>query len=117
MIRKVLLATGLFALLCGVGASGGLAMTATIGQLGSPNINCVGTYTYLQTMSPSPISYVVPFDGVITSWAWQDGATPFTGLKLKVGHMVSGGQFVIDAEATAGRRRRTPQPRIRPTSP
>ncbi len=29
----------------------------------------------------SGISYVIPFDGVITSWTWRAGATPVTGLK------------------------------------
>jgi hypothetical protein len=48
------------------------------------------------------VSYVIPFDGVITSWAWHAGATPVTDLKLKVGRSVGGGQFVIDAEAPAG---------------
>jgi hypothetical protein len=73
-----------------------------VGQLFTPAINCVGPFTYLQTASPSRVSYVIPFDGVITSWAWHAGETPVTNLKLKVGHSVGGGQFVIDAEAPAG---------------
>jgi hypothetical protein len=103
MIRRIVLAGGLSALICGIAASTSFAATATVGQLFTPGGNCVGPFTYLQTASPSGgTSYVIPFDGVITSWAWHDGATPVTDLKLKVGHAVSGGQFVIDAEAPAG---------------
>jgi hypothetical protein len=102
MIRRIGLATGVSALLLAIGASSANAETATVGQLFTPAINCAGPFTYLETASPSRVSYVIPFDGVITSWAWHAGATPVTDLKLKVGHAASGGQFVIDAEALAG---------------
>ena len=102
MIRRIGLATGLSALLFATGASTADAETATVGQLFTPAINCVGPFTYLETTSPSRVSYVIPFDGVITSWAWHAGATPVTELKLKVGRAAGGGQFVIDAEAPAG---------------
>src|SRR4051794_23404643 len=104
MIRRIALATGLSALfLCGIAANSALATTVTVGQLFTPGTNCGGPQTILQTGSPAGgSSYVIPFNGVITSWSFQDGATPVTNLKLKVGHTVSGGQFVIDAEAVAG---------------
>jgi RTX calcium-binding nonapeptide repeat (4 copies) len=104
MIRRIALATGLSVLFFPIiMTSPAFAATATVGQLFTPANNCVGPFTYLQTASPSGgASYVIPFDGVITSWAWHAGAAPVTGLKLKVGHAVSGGQFVIDAEAPAG---------------
>jgi hypothetical protein len=103
MSRRVAFATGLCVLFFSIATSTSSATTATVGQLFTPGINCVGPFTYLQTASPSGgTSYVIPFDGVITSWAWHAGATPVTGLKLKVGHAVGGGQFVIDAEAPAG---------------
>jgi len=103
MIRRIVLAIGLSVLFFPIMTSPAFAATATVGQLFTPANNCVGPFTYLQTTSPSGgASYVIPFDGVITSWAWHAGATPVTGLKLKVGHAVSGGQFVIDAEAPAG---------------
>ena len=103
MSRRIVLSAGLSALLCCIAASTSFAATATVGQLFTPVNNCVGPFTYLQTRSPSlGASYVIPFDGVITSWAWHAGATPVTGLKLKVGHAVGGGQFVIDTEAPAG---------------
>ena len=102
MIRRFVLGIGLVVLF-GIAPSTSFAGTATVGQLFTPGINCVGPYTYLETASPGGgASYVIPFNGVITSWAWHDGATPVTDLKLKVGHAVSGGQFVIDAEAPAG---------------
>ncbi len=102
MIRGSVLATGLSVLVLGIVTSTSCAATATVGQLFTPAINCVGPFTYLETGSPSRVSYVIPFDGVITSWAWHAGATPVTDLKLKVGHAVGGGQFVIDAQAPAG---------------
>jgi len=95
------LATGLSALFYAVAANSALATTATVGRLFTPVTTCSDTYTYLQTSSGGP-SYVIPFNGVITSWSFQAGVTPVSGLKLKVGHAVSGGQFVIDAEAAAG---------------
>jgi hypothetical protein len=73
------------------------------GQLFTPANNCVGPFTYLFTASPSGFaSYTIPFDGVITSWAWHAGQTPVTDLKLKVGHAAGGGQYVLDAELPAG---------------
>ena len=108
MIRRIAFATGLSILFIGIVASTSFAMTATVGRLFTPVNNCIGPYTYLVTASPSDgvsyggASYVVPFDGVITSWAWHDGATRVTDLKLKVAHRIGGGQFVIDAEAPAG---------------
>jgi hypothetical protein len=103
MIRRMAVASGLSALACGIVASTSFAATATVGQLFTPANNCIGPFTYLVTASPSGFaSYAVPFDGVITSWAWHAGATPVTNLKLKVGRAASGGQFVIYAEAPAG---------------
>jgi hypothetical protein len=102
ILRRIALASGLSVVVCCIAASSSFAVTATVGQLFAPGLNCVGPFTYLQTTTPSRVSYVIPFDGVITSWAWHAGATPVTNLKLKVGHATGAGQFVIDAEAPAG---------------
>jgi hypothetical protein len=103
MIRRIVLATGLSALVWGLTASASFAATAKVGQLFTPAVNCSGPFTYLFTASPSGYaSYEIPFDGVITAWAWHAGEFPVTGLKLKVGHAAGGGQFVIHAEAPAG---------------
>jgi hypothetical protein len=103
MIRRIGLAVGLTALLFAGAITTADAETATVGQLFTPANNCVGPFTYLFTASPSGFaSYTIPFDGVITSWAWHAGQTPVTDLKLKVGHAAGGGQYVFDAELPAG---------------
>jgi hypothetical protein len=103
MIRRIGLAAGLSALLFAGAITTADAEAATVGQLFTPANNCVGPFTYLFTASPSGFaSYTIPFDGVITSWAWHAGQTPVTDLKLKVGHAAGGGQYVLDAELPAG---------------
>jgi hypothetical protein len=85
-------------------ATAALAATAapagavTIGQVSAPDIGFVAD-TYLQTGS-SGAAYTVPFNGVITSWSFEDDASPATGLKLKVGRSV-GTQYMIVGEAAA----------------
>ena len=76
--------------------------TATVGQLFAPADSCAPSFTDLQTGVASGTSYTVPFAGVITSWAFQDGATPVAGLKLKVARPAGGGSFTIIGEAAAG---------------
>lgn len=84
------------------GTAHGGSATTTIGQLFAPTYVCsAGPYTYLQTGVADGNPYVIPHDGVITSWTFRSGATVVTGLKLKVGHLGTDG-YVIDAEATAG---------------
>jgi hypothetical protein len=101
MARKILVALGLTALVSLGSAAAASATTATVGELFNPTANCVGTYTYLQTGSSGGGGFVIPFNGVITSWTFQEGALTVNGLKLKVGHQ-AGSQFVIDAESPAG---------------
>ncbi len=100
MIRRIGVTAGLSVLGSLIAATGAFANTATVGQLFPPTLSCSGSFTYLQTAAVGN-SYVIPFNGTITSWSFQDAATPVTGLKLKVGRAV-GGQYVIDAEAAAG---------------
>jgi hypothetical protein len=73
-----------------------------VGQLFTPTGNCVTPGTALATGVASGRSYRVPKAGVITSWSFKDGATPVSGLKLKVGRKVSGHKYKIVGSATAG---------------
>lgn len=77
------------------------ASTVTVGQLFAPNVACNGS-TALQTSVASGTSYTVPAQGVITAWSFEAGATSVSGLKLKVGRSVGGGQYVITGDAAAG---------------
>ena len=52
--------------------------------------------------APSGNSYEVPSNGVITSWSFQNGATPVQGLKLKVGRPGGGTKFTIVGESVGG---------------
>jgi hypothetical protein len=44
---------------------------------------------------------VVPAEGVITSWSFQDGAKPVTDLKLKVGRPAGGNNYIVIGESSA----------------
>jgi hypothetical protein len=77
------------------------ATTVTAGQLFTPNSACAND-TFLQTGVASGRSYTVPKAGVITSWSFEDGASTVSGLKLKVGRSVGGGNYKIVADAAAG---------------
>ena len=56
----------------------------TVGQTFDPGTSSCGAGgTILQSVSPPAANYTVPARGVITSWAFQGGATP-SEIKLKV---------------------------------
>jgi hemolysin type calcium-binding protein len=55
-----------------------------VGQTVDPRSSLCTPDTFLQPVSPGR-QYMVPFDGVLTSWSFQAGSMPFTPLKLKVG--------------------------------
>jgi Ca2+-binding RTX toxin-like protein len=79
----ILAATALMAAPSGAGAAAQVGQTVDpAGSFCSPN-----NLTWLQSISPSNGSFVVPFDGVITSWSYQGGAFPPAQLKLKVGRV------------------------------
>lgn len=80
----------------------GPAKTVTVGQLFTPADECAGSYTQLQTGVSAGNSYTVPKAGVITSWSFEDGTTPVTGLRLKVGLNTSSGNYGIVGSAKAG---------------
>jgi hypothetical protein len=91
----ILAATALMAAPSGAGAAAQVGQTVDpAGSFCSPN-----NLTWLQSISPSNGSFVVPFDGVITSWSYQGGAFPPAQLKLKVGR-VGATSLTIVGEST-----------------
>jgi len=100
-VTRFALAASIAALSLAASASQARA-TITVGQLFTPTGSCGGPITYLVTGVASGTAYGVPSTGVITSWSFQDGATPVPGLKLKVGRLTGGSNYMITAEATAG---------------
>jgi hypothetical protein len=91
-------------------ASGAGAATQ-IGETFSPTVPCGSTATFLQTVSPGD-QYVVPADGVITSWSFQANETP-PALKFKVGRSQGGTMFTIVGESDL----ETPAPKALNTYP
>ena len=91
----ILAATALMAAPSGAGAAAQVGQTVDpTGSFCSPN-----NLTWLQSISPSNGSFVVPFDGVITSWSYQGAAFPPATLKLKVGR-VGATSLTIVGEST-----------------
>jgi hypothetical protein len=63
----------------------GAGAATQVGQTVDPTTSaCSQNFTWLQSVSPSN-QFVVPSDGVITSWSHLGGPTPPPQLKLKVG--------------------------------
>jgi hypothetical protein len=72
----------------------------TLGETFTPGL-CTPDTTYIQTVDPGN-RYVVPFDGVITRWAYQaptSGSNPTT-VKLAIGSVASGADLSHDAQIT-----------------
>jgi hemolysin type calcium-binding protein len=68
-----------------IAASGSASAATRVGQTVDPSSsNCTPGDTFLQSVAPSN-QFVVPFDGVITSWSFLGGSVVPTPLKLKVG--------------------------------
>jgi hypothetical protein len=74
----------------------------TVGQLSTPDVPCGASFTQPQLGVASGNTYVVPFPGTITSWSFEDGATPVSQLKLKVFRPAGGNNYTITGEAAAG---------------
>lgn len=74
----------------------------TVGQLFTPTSTCISPGILLQTGVASGNSYVIPSNGVITGWSFQDGATPVSGLKLKVARPAGGSNYAIVGESSVG---------------
>jgi hypothetical protein len=82
-------------------AAGSASAATNVGQLFTPTKGCKN-FTRLQVAAPSAPSYEVPFEGVITSWRFQNGAGPVKGLKFKVGRSGGGTVFTIIGETLGG---------------
>lgn len=74
----------------------GASAATMIGQTVAPDNTCADDTTYIQSISPGQ-PYSAPFDGVITRWSFQTGATPPASLKLKVAHPTVGADLSMDA--------------------
>jgi hypothetical protein len=75
----------------GIGASPAAA-TVTIGQTFMPTDDFGGSGVFIQSTSPNN-SYVVPGDGVITSWSFEAGAGVTPPMKLKIVRPAGGNDF------------------------
>ena len=70
----------------------------TVGQAVDPSgSNCTSEDTFLQAVSPGD-QFVIPFEGVITSWSFLGGSVVPSPLKLKVG-TVATDSLTIHAES------------------
>ena len=88
-----LLAAGALAAVAMTGAqSAGAAMQ--VGQTFNPDLACNPDITFLVTTSPGN-AYVVPSNGVITSWKFQASSAPPSAMRLKIGRSNGGNNFTI----------------------
>ena len=70
-----------------IASPGGASAATTVGQTVDPTSSaCSQNLTWLQSESPNN-QFVVPFDGVITSWSHLGGTFPPPQMKLKVGRV------------------------------
>ena len=99
MVLRRSIVLGLVLAVWAAGAGSASAAT-TVGQLFTPTKGC-SNIARLQAASPSG-SYEVPFDGVITSWRFRNGAQPVQGLKFKVGRPGGGTLYTIVGESLGG---------------
>jgi hypothetical protein len=79
-------------------APAGASAATRVGQTVDPSSsNCIPD-TFLQSASPSN-QFVVPFDGVITSWSFLGGSVVPSPLKLKVGTVGTDSLTVVGESA------------------
>jgi hypothetical protein len=71
--------------------------SVTLGETFEPQ-GCAAD-TYIQTSDPGS-RYRVPFDGTITGWSYQSGATPPADARLKIGRTAPGADLSIDTDVT-----------------
>ena len=70
-----------------IASPSGASAATTVGQTVDPTSSaCSQNLTWLQSVSPNN-QFVVPFDGVITSWSHLGGTFPPPQMKLKVGRV------------------------------
>ncbi len=100
MTRTIRAAVALTAISLVAAAPAAAAPTTTIGSLTgtfqAANVNC--TSALQRATAPSSPSYVVPFDGTITSWSVQGVSQPATA-RLQVYRPVGPNQWRLVAES------------------
>src|SRR5436190_10568457 len=94
-MRRVLFAIGAVGLFAAMAPSAFGAVT--VGQTFTPNISWGGSGTIVETTSPGNL-YVVPSDGVITSWSFEAPAD-IAPLKLKMLRSAGGDDFTTVGES------------------
>jgi hypothetical protein len=88
-------------LVCGALVAGGAAdagATVRIGETFTPNQSFAGAGTFIQTSTPDD-GYVVPTDGVITSWSFQASSEPTPPMKLKIFRSAGGNDYTTVGES------------------
>lgn len=74
----------------------------TVGQLLQPTTSCTANQTRLQLTVADGNSYAMPSAGVLTSWSFQAGIIPLSGLQFKVARPLGGNSFKIVGTTPAG---------------
>jgi hypothetical protein len=73
-----------------------------VGQLFVPTTSCTANQTRLQISVADGNPYAMPSAGVLTSWSFQAGAIPVSGLQFKVARPLGGNSFKIVGTTPAG---------------
>jgi hypothetical protein len=98
MIRRIALLSALVAL--GLATTGSSARgSVTLGQTFAPDVDWAGAGTIIQTTSPGN-SYVVPSNGVITSWSFEASADQVGPMKVKIVRPAGGDDFTTVGESS-----------------
>jgi len=79
--------------LIGLAGPSSASAATQIGEVFTPTAGCSATFMDFQSVSPQD-QYVVPFDGVITSWSFQASANP-PQQKVKFFRPVAGNDFTV----------------------
>ena len=95
MRRILLLCSSLFCLAVFAPSAGA---ATNLGATFEPQLCSAGT-TYIQTADPGN-RYMVPADGVLTSWSYQALDAPQQSIRLKVGRAAPGADLTTDADVT-----------------
>jgi hypothetical protein len=100
--RTVWVAVVAGALTLPLGLSAPAVAAQTVGRNFVPTTNgCISNRTRFFGMTAGIDPYVIPHDGVLTSWTLTTGPEDLTGVKFKVGTATSATTFTVDAETAA----------------
>lgn len=79
-------------------SAGPAAASVTIGETFTPDQSFGGAGTFIQTSTPDD-SYVVPTDGVVTSWSFQAPSDATPPMKLKMFRSAGGDDYTTVGES------------------